>query len=65
MHGSMLYCICSVTHHRVRLWYLILSVAVSDKIRGIDGLFPFKCGLASKAGLRHLSWNNSGSSATF
>jgi hypothetical protein len=23
-----------------------------------------KCGLASKAGLRHLSWNNSGSSAT-
>jgi hypothetical protein len=27
-------------------------------------LFPFKCGLASKAGLRHLSWNNSGSSAT-
>jgi hypothetical protein len=48
----------------VRLWYLILSVAVSDKIQGIDGLFPFKCGLASKAGLRHLSWNNSGSSAT-
>jgi hypothetical protein len=60
----MLYCICSVTHLRVRLWYLILSVVVSDKIRGIDGLFPFKCGLASKAGLRHLSWNNSGSSAT-
>ncbi|KAL5668414.1 hypothetical protein ACJX0J_020635, partial [Zea mays] len=29
----------------------------------IDGLFPFKCGLASKAGLRHLSRNNSGSSA--
>jgi hypothetical protein len=28
-------------------------------------LFPFKCGLASKAGLRHLSWNNSGGSATF
>jgi hypothetical protein len=55
MYGFMLYCICSVTHHRVRLWYLI---------RGIDGLFPFKCGLASKAGLRHLSWNNSGSSAT-
>jgi hypothetical protein len=27
-------------------------------------LFPFKCGLASKAGLRHLSWNNLGSSAT-
>jgi hypothetical protein len=27
-------------------------------------LFLFKCGLASKAGLRHLSWNNSGSSAT-
>jgi hypothetical protein len=64
MYGFMLYCICSVTHHRVRLWYLILSVASSDLIRGIDGLFPFKCGLASKAGLRHLSWNNSGSSAT-
>jgi hypothetical protein len=64
MHGFILYYIFSVTHHRVRLWYLILSVAVSDKIRGIDGLFPFKCGLASKAGLRHLSWNNSGSSAT-
>jgi hypothetical protein len=64
MYGFMLYCICSVTHHRVRLWYLILSVAMSDQIRGIDGLFPFKCGLASKAGLRHLSWNNSGSSAT-
>jgi hypothetical protein len=30
MHGFMLYCISSVTHHRVRLWYLILSVAVSD-----------------------------------
>jgi hypothetical protein len=30
MHGFMLYCICSVTHHQVRLWYLILSVAVSD-----------------------------------
>jgi hypothetical protein len=27
-------------------------------------LFPFKCGLASKAGLRHLSWNSSGGSAT-
>jgi hypothetical protein len=64
MHGSMLYCICSMTQHRVRLWYLILSVAVSDLIRGIDGLFPFKCGLASKAGLRHLTWNNSDSSAT-
>jgi hypothetical protein len=60
----MFYCICYVTHHRVRLWYLILSVASSDWIRGIDGLFPFKCGLASKAGLRHLSRNNSGSSAT-
>jgi hypothetical protein len=30
MYGFMLYCICSVTHLRVRLWYLILSVAVSD-----------------------------------
>jgi hypothetical protein len=27
-------------------------------------LFPFKCGLASKAGLRHLSRNNLGGSAT-
>jgi hypothetical protein len=27
-------------------------------------LFLFKCGLASKAGLRHLSWNTSGGSAT-
>jgi hypothetical protein len=27
-------------------------------------LFPFKCGLASDAGLRHLSRNNSGGSAT-
>jgi hypothetical protein len=27
-------------------------------------LFLFKCGLASKLGLRHLSWNNSGGSAT-
>jgi hypothetical protein len=61
----MLYCICSVPHHRVSMWYLILLVASSDSIRGIDVLFLIKCGLASKAGLRHLSWNNSGSSATF
>jgi hypothetical protein len=27
-------------------------------------LFLFKCGPASKAGFRHLSWNNSGGSAT-
>jgi hypothetical protein len=27
-------------------------------------LFLFKCGLASKVGLRHLSWNNLGGSAT-
>jgi hypothetical protein len=27
-------------------------------------LFLFKCGLASRVGLRHISWNNSGSSAT-
>jgi hypothetical protein len=64
MYDFMLYCICSVPHHQVSMWYLILSVASSDSIRGIDVLFPFKCGLASKAGLRHLSWNNSGSSAT-
>jgi hypothetical protein len=31
---------------------------------GTDVLFLFKCGLASKVGLRHLSWNNSGGSAT-
>jgi hypothetical protein len=44
---------------------------VLDPVSGIVGLdpradvlFPFKCGLASKAGLRHLSWNNSGGSAT-
>jgi hypothetical protein len=64
MYGFMLYCICSVPHHRVGIWYLILLVASSDSIRGIDVLFLIKCGLASKAGLRHLSWNNSGSSAT-
>ena len=64
MYGSMLYCICSVTHHRVRLWYLILLVASSDYIRGTDVLFLFKCGLAFKVRLRHLSWNNSGGSAT-
>jgi hypothetical protein len=60
----MFYCICSVPHHRVSTWYLILLVASSDLIRGTDVLFPFKCGLASKAGFRHLSWNNLGSSAT-
>jgi hypothetical protein len=27
-------------------------------------LISFKCGLASKVGLRHLSWNNSDGSAT-
>jgi hypothetical protein len=27
-------------------------------------LFLFKCGLASKAGFRQLSWNNLGGSAT-
>jgi hypothetical protein len=46
------------------MWYMILLVASSDSIRGIDVLFLFKCGLASKAGLRHLSWNNSSSSTT-
>jgi hypothetical protein len=60
----MLYCICSVPHHRVSTWYLILLVASSDQIRGTDVLFLFKCGLASKAGLSHLSWNNSGGSTT-
>ena len=59
----MLYCICFVPHHRVSMWYMILLVASSDSIRGIDVLFLIKCGLAPKAGLRHLSWNNSGSSA--
>jgi hypothetical protein len=60
----MLYCICSVPHHRVSTWYLILLVASSDWIRGTNVLFLFKCGLAFKVGLRHLSWNNSGGSAT-
>jgi hypothetical protein len=64
MYGFMLYCICSMPHHRVSTWYLILLVASSDWIRGTDVLFLFKCGLAFKVGLRHLSWNNSGGSAT-
>jgi hypothetical protein len=64
MFGFMLYCICFVPHHRVSTWYLILLVASSDWIRGTDVLFLFKCGLAFKVGLRHLSWNNSGGSAT-
>jgi hypothetical protein len=46
------------------MWYLILLVALSDLIRGTNNLFLFKCGLAFKAGLRHLSWNNSVGSAT-
>jgi hypothetical protein len=41
-----------------------MLVALSDSIRGTDVLFPFKCGLAFKVGLRHLSWNNSGGCAT-
>jgi hypothetical protein len=64
MYGFMLCCICSVPHLRVSTWYLILLVALSDSIRGTDVLFPFKCGLASKVGLKHLSWNNSGGSTT-
>jgi hypothetical protein len=64
MYGFMLYFICSVPHHRVSTWYLILLVASSNWIRGTDVLFLFKCGLAFKVGLRHLSWNNSGGSAT-
>jgi hypothetical protein len=60
----MFYCICSVPHHRVSTWYLILLVASSDYIRGTGVLFLFKCALASKVGLRHLSWNNSSGSAT-
>jgi hypothetical protein len=64
MYGFMFYCICSVPHHRVSTWYLILLVASLDWIQGTDVLFLFKCGLAFKVGLRHLSWNNSGGSAT-
>jgi hypothetical protein len=60
----MLYCISSVPHLRVSMWYLILLVALSDLIRGTDGLFLFKCGLAFKTGLRHLSWNNLDGSTT-
>jgi hypothetical protein len=44
---------------------------VLDPVSGLVGLdprdrrlIPFKCGLAFKVGLRHLSWNNSGGSAT-
>jgi hypothetical protein len=44
---------------------------VLDPISGLvgldpraDDLFLFKCGLAFKAGLRHLSWNNTGGFAT-
>jgi hypothetical protein len=44
---------------------------VLDPVSGLVGLDPrtdvlflFKCGLASKVGLGHLSWNNSGGSAT-
>jgi hypothetical protein len=64
MFGFMLYCICSVPHLQMSTWYLILLVASSDYIRGTDVLFLFKCGLAFKVRLRHLSWNNSGGSAT-
>jgi hypothetical protein len=32
--------------------------------QGVDGLFRFKCVVASKASLGHLSWNNSDGSAT-
>jgi hypothetical protein len=51
-----------VSHLRVSKWYSILLVALSDLIRGTDGLFRFKCVVASKAGLGHLSWNNLGGS---
>jgi hypothetical protein len=60
----MVYCIVFVPHLRVSMWYLIMLAALSDLIRGTNALFPFKCGLAFKAGLRHLSWNNSGGSTT-
>jgi hypothetical protein len=59
----MLYCNSFVPHLRVSMWYLILLVALSDSIRGTDVLFLFKCGFAFKAGLGHLSWNNSDGSA--
>jgi hypothetical protein len=55
----MLYCISSLPHLRGSMWYLILLMALSDSIQGTDVLFLFKCGFAFKAGLRHLSWNNS------
>jgi hypothetical protein len=63
-YGFMLYCIFSVPLLQVSMWHLILLVALWDLIRGTDGLFLFKCGLAPKAGLRHLSLNNSGGFAT-
>jgi hypothetical protein len=64
----------------LNLWFYVLLYllcaspssenVVLDPVSGLVGLDPRdwrvipKCGLASKAGLRHLSWNNSGSSAT-
>jgi hypothetical protein len=33
MYGFMLYCICSVPHHQVSTWYLIL-------LSGLIGLDP-------------------------
>jgi hypothetical protein len=41
-------------------WY----VALSDEIQRTNGLFRFKCVVAFKVRLGHLSWNNLGGSAT-
>jgi hypothetical protein len=35
MYGFMLYCICSVPHHQVSTWYLILLVASSAGSEGL------------------------------
>jgi hypothetical protein len=44
--------------------FMLYCICSVPHLRVTDVLFLFKCGLASKAGRRHLSWNNSGSSAT-
>jgi hypothetical protein len=35
MFGFMLYCICSVPHHRVSMWYLILLVPCRTRSEGL------------------------------
>jgi hypothetical protein len=35
MYGFMLYCICSMPHHRVSTWYLILLVLRRTRSEGL------------------------------